>query len=357
VAPDAEAGEMRRHGADLVLGSLDKLRRGEALGTVLAPVEVPGDGDGAEAADGADGAEAADSADGADAVTAGAVTAGAGADGTAPATEPAKDRGEASDAAADLPIPSPRDGAAAPAVPPTPAAPPVPELPPGLAAAEAEDLAEIASWDRDLEALLTELRRSRDIARYAPLPPSMSASQLMRYRQDPSGFRRGLARPMPQPPAPSARLGTRFHAWIEQLFGQQALFDYDDLPGAADEEIADEADLRVLQDAFLRTPWADSLPEAIEQPFQVMLGGRVIRGRIDAVYRTAGGYEVVDWKTSRQHNADPVQLAVYRLAWAEMRGLPVDSVTAAFVYVRDGSTIRPGDLPGREELDHLFGTV
>ena len=208
--------------------------------------------------------------------------------------------------------------------------------------------------DRDLEALLEELKRGSSIQRYAPLPPSMSASQLLRYRTDPARFRRELARPMPQPPAPSARLGTKFHAWIESLFGQQALFEYEDLPGAADEEIADEVDLKELQDAFLRTPWADSVPAVVEQPFQVILAGRVVRGRIDAVYKTADGWEVVDWKTSRAHDADPVQLAVYRLAWAEMRGVAPEAVSAAFVYVRDGQTVRPSALPGREELEALF---
>ena len=221
-------------------------------------------------------------------------------------------------------------------------------------AASAEDRAAIASWDRDLEALLEELKRGSTVQRQAPLPPSMSASQLLRYRTDPARFRRELARPMPQPPAPSARLGTKFHAWIESLFGQQALFEYEDLPGAADEDIADEVDLKELQDAFLRTEWADSAPEVVEQPFQVVLAGRVVRGRIDAVYKTPDGWEVVDWKTSRVHDADPVQLAVYRLAWAELRGVALEAVSAAFVYVRDGQTVRPAGLPGRDELEALF---
>ena len=230
-----------------------------------------------------------------------------------------------------------------------------PHLVDAESAATAEDRAAIASWDRDLEALLEELKRGDSIQRYAPLPSSMSASQLLRYRNDPSRFRRELARPMPQPPQPSARLGTKFHAWIESLFGQQALFEYEDLPGAADEDIADEVDLKELQEAFQRTPWADSVPTAVEQPFQVVLAGRVVRGRIDAVYKTADGWEVVDWKTSRSHDADPVQLAVYRLAWAEMRGVPLSAVSAAFVYVRDGQTVRPTGLAEREELEELFG--
>jgi len=243
-------------------------------------------------------------------------------------------------------VPGQREGAPEPAEP---------HLLDAETAATAEDRAAIVSWDRDLEALLEELKRGDSIQRYAPLPSSMSASQLLRYRNDPSRFRRELARPMPQPPQPSARLGTKFHAWIESLFGQQALFEYEDLPGAADEDIADEVDLKELQEAFQRTPWADSVPTAVEQPFQVVLAGRVVRGRIDAVYKTADGWEVVDWKTSRSHDADPVQLAVYRLAWAEMRGVPLSTVSAAFVYVRDGQTVRPTGLAEREELEELFG--
>jgi len=114
-------------------------------------------------------------------------------------------------------------------------------------------------------------------------------------------------------------------------------------------------DLKELQDAFLRSPWADSVPAAVEQPFQVILAGRVVRGRIDAVYKTTDGWEVVDWKTSRAHDADPVQLAVYRLAWAEMHDVALEAVSAAFVYVRDDETVRPTDLPGRAELEELFG--
>ena len=71
----------------------------------------------------------------------------------------------------------------------------------------------------------------------------------------------------------------------------------------------------------------------------------MIRGRIDAVYKEGDGalatYEIVDWKTGRQATADPLQLAVYRVAWAEQLGVPLESVGAAFVYVRTGETVRP----------------
>jgi DNA helicase-2/ATP-dependent DNA helicase PcrA len=143
---------------------------------------------------------------------------------------------------------------------------------------------------------------------------------------------------------------------VESLFAQQPLLEPDDLPGAADDDIVDEADLEQLKQAFLRSPYALRSPHAIEAPFQLVLAGRVVRGRIDAVYETGDGFEVVDWKTNRRATADPLQLAVYRLAWAEIVGLPVERVTAAFLYVRTGEVVRPADLPGREDLERLLSS-
>src|SRR5690606_3929438 len=92
----------------------------------------------------------------------------------------------------------------------------------------------------------------------------------------------------------------------------------------------------------------------VEAPFQLTIAGRVVRGRIDAVYRHDDGdrvtYEIVDWKTGRSRTADPLQLAVYRLAWAEQQGVPPESVSAAFLYVRTGEVVRPDPLPGRAAL-------
>ena len=111
--------------------------------------------------------------------------------------------------------------------------------------------------------------------------------------------------------------------------------------------------LEELQAAFLRSPYARREPVAVEAPFELVLGATVVRGRIDAVYETEGGFEVVDWKTGGEQ-ADPLQLAVYRLAWAQLHGLPPERVEAAFLYVRSGAVVRPEGLPGREELERLL---
>ncbi|MGQ0465034.1 MAG: UvrD-helicase domain-containing protein [Sporichthyaceae bacterium] len=211
----------------------------------------------------------------------------------------------------------------------------------------------VQGWDHDLGLLLEELRREKSAVREVTLPASLSASQVMLLNADPDALARDLARPMPRPPAAAARRGTRFHAWVESEFGQQTLLGLEEMPDAADVDLDDE-ELTALQEAFRRGPYAARAPYRVEAPFALALAGRVIRGRIDAVYETLGGFEVVDWKTNRRDTADPLQLAIYRLAWAELAGVDPDCVDAAFCYVRTGRIVRP-ELPGRAALARLVG--
>ncbi|MFE6496556.1 UvrD-helicase domain-containing protein [Streptomyces sp. NPDC057748] len=229
---------------------------------------------------------------------------------------------------------------------------------PGAPRLTPEEARTLASWDRDLDALAGELRRARATVRDVLVPASLSATQLLRLADDPDGFAQELARPMPRPPQPAARRGTRFHAWVESRFEELPLpmLGPDELPGGdeSDAEIADERDLAALKEAFERTPYARRTPYRVETPFQITLAGRIVRGRIDAVYRTGDTYEIVDWKTTRTNTADPLQLAIYRLAWAELHDLPLTDVTATFLYVRSGETVHPTRLPGRAELERIL---
>jgi DNA helicase-2/ATP-dependent DNA helicase PcrA len=99
-------------------------------------------------------------------------------------------------------------------------------------------------------------------------------------------------------------------------------------------------------------------PHAVEVAFHVVLGGRVIRGRIDAVYALPAGesdgarWHVVDWKTGRE-DADPLQLAVYRTAWARMNGCTDAEVRASFWNVRHDELSTPG-LVSADELAALI---
>ncbi|WP_243058094.1 ATP-dependent DNA helicase [Nocardioides sp. SR21] len=223
---------------------------------------------------------------------------------------------------------------------------------------EVEDmllLDRIQQWDDEIRRLLDEATRERAPEVAVPLPSSLSATSLARLRDDPEEFARDLARPMPRPPSSAARFGTRFHAWVEARFGQQLLLDPDDLPGRADAEVDDDADLRELVKRFEDGPFGDRVPAAIEPSFALVVHGQVIRGRIDAVYEEAdGSYLLVDWKTNRSANADSLQLAIYRLAWAELHDVPLERVRAAFYYVRTGDLVEPDDLPDRQALEALL---
>ena len=226
----------------------------------------------------------------------------------------------------------------------------------GLAA---DDLDIVLGWDDDIALLLEERRAERSATRVVSLPSSLSASDLVRLADDPDAFTRRLARPVPSAPAPAARRGTRFHAWVEAHFDVQPLLDPDDLPGAADFDIDSDSELTEMQQAFLASAYADRTPIGIEVGFSLVVGGRVVPGRIDAVFSSTDAdgltrYDVVDWKTSRRHDSDPLQLAIYRVAYSELVGVPLEQVDAAFVYVRDGAVVRYDDLPDRAGLEALL---
>lgn len=210
----------------------------------------------------------------------------------------------------------------------------------------------LAAWDRDLEALRAEARRSP--GRDGAAPSLLAATSAVRVLRDPAAALRAMRRPLPRPPAEAARRGTRFHQWVEAQFGQVPLLDLEGLDSGEDEQ---DADLETLQQAFADGPYATRRPLAVEAPFQMLLGEAAIAGRIDAVYDAKSDpslpdgtrYEVVDWKTG-QRPADRLQLALYRIAWAELMSVDVDEVAATFYYVATGEVDRPGDLPGRGEL-------
>jgi DNA helicase II / ATP-dependent DNA helicase PcrA len=189
--------------------------------------------------------------------------------------------------------------------------------------------------------------------------------------RDPAELARQVRRPMPRPPARQARRGTAFHQWLEQRYGQQRLIDDADLfelgePGAGlSADGPSGEDLSQLRARFEHGEWADRWPQAVEVPFETLVGDRLVRGRIDAVFADApqGGYDVVDWKTGRppasdaERHAVSVQLAAYRLAWAALAGVPVGSVRAAFYYVADDVTVRPADLLDEAGLTALIEQI
>jgi DNA helicase II / ATP-dependent DNA helicase PcrA len=222
--------------------------------------------------------------------------------------------------------------------------------------------ADTEGWAADVDALLNErARAARPPAQ--PLPSQLSVSSLVDLAREPEHAVQRLRRRLPTRPDPHALLGNAFHEWVQRFYGAERLFDLGDLPGAADTDTAqrDAEELATLQAAFLASPWAGRTPVDVEVPFEMAIGGTVVRGRIDAVFADPdGGATVVDWKTGEPpHGPEAtrqaaIQLGVYRLAWAALRGCPESLVRTAFHYVRTGITIVPDVLPEPDELAALL---
>ncbi|WP_432548276.1 UvrD-helicase domain-containing protein [Kineococcus sp. SYSU DK004] len=229
---------------------------------------------------------------------------------------------------------------------------------------------ETAAWAEQVDLLLGERERSRR-APAVLLPAHLSASRLVSLAHDADALALQLRRPVPGQPRPATRRGTAFHAWLEQRFTASSLLDLVDLPGAADEDADDDADLAALQRRFLASEWAERDPVAVEVSVETPVADLVVRGRVDAVFRTsergADGrertrWDVVDWKTGRPPQgaaarARDVQLAVYRLAWSRWRDVDLADVSAAFFYASTGETVRPVDLLGAADLEALVLSV
>jgi DNA helicase-2/ATP-dependent DNA helicase PcrA len=187
------------------------------------------------------------------------------------------------------------------------------------------------------------------------LPTRMSVSTLVNLAKNPDELALNIRRPMPNHIDKYARRGTQFHLWIEAQYKDPQVLDEDVFDVAQNDP--DELPLEELKSKWLASDWAkrDPAPGGIEVPFETVLGGVLLRGRIDAVYEANGQYEVVDWKTGKTKSGDDlaaaaIQLAMYRLAYSKLFNIPLENISAAFHYVGSNETVRPADLLDESQL-------
>ncbi|WP_166971324.1 ATP-dependent helicase [Brevibacterium atlanticum] len=182
------------------------------------------------------------------------------------------------------------------------------------------------------------------------MPDRLSATALVAWRRDPQEFRTQTLRPIPTPPSRAAEIGTGFHAWVEQHFGQSSI-------DIGDDEIirrSDAATIERLQETFLASEFATRRADHVEMSFELVLGRFRVPGKIDAVFITEGHAEVVDWKTSKKPAADVLevmkwQLALYR--FAILRAHPeITEVTGTFYFVGSDEIVRFTELPDEDDI-------
>ena len=222
-----------------------------------------------------------------------------------------------------------------------------------LSAAKIYDQVEAKVLDSDAALLIKQIedrRTGSDIY----LPPRLSVSALIALKEDPDALANAIRRPMPFLQDQFARRGTEFHNWVESHLKAETLFNDDDLDYF--DPIEEDRKLEDLKSKWLTSSWATKVPVQLEVPFETVLAGVLIRGRIDAVYRTETGFEVVDWKTGSKKLGESaaIQLAMYRLAWAKIAGVDVSRVSACFHYVPTGEDDRRSDLLTEAQLVELL---
>ncbi|MCC9173175.1 ATP-dependent helicase [Arthrobacter sp. zg-Y179] len=214
-------------------------------------------------------------------------------------------------------------------------------------------------WSRETELVLARHRPPNEVVQ-VELPAHISASMLVDLKDNPAEVTRQLRRPVPRQPGMAARKGTAFHAWVEEFFGSSGMLDIDEYPGAADAYVDEAYQLEDMIATFEASDWAQRTPAFIEVPVETKVDTVVVRGRIDAVFQDADGtWDLIDWKTgappsSQKLDVRSVQLAVYRLAWARLKGVPLEQVRAAFYYVAADKLIRPYNLAGEDELEQII---
>lgn len=184
----------------------------------------------------------------------------------------------------------------------------------------------------------------------ASVPDRLSATSLVAWRRDPRDFLKQTRRPIPSPPSRAAEIGTTFHSWVEQHFGQASI-------DVGDEDAVrpiDRETIERLQTTFLGSEFATRRADHVEMSFELVLGRFRVPGKIDAVFITDDHAEVVDWKTSKTPDANVLevmkwQLALYR--FAILRAHPeITEVTGTFYFVGSDETLRFTELPGEEEI-------
>jgi DNA helicase II / ATP-dependent DNA helicase PcrA len=190
-------------------------------------------------------------------------------------------------------------------------------------------------------------------ARVEP-PRILSVTQVLTYARCPRDFYWSVVRPLPSPPRAAARLGTVIHRLLERRARSLPdLLDSDDLAGDLAAGLATPELIELATRNFAATRYATLPPPDAEVGVVLRIGPWVIRGRIDAIYRTPD-VELVDWKTGRlidQTEGGLDQLAIYALALRELGQLPRDGCAVAYCYLGgEAPLIEARDL-GPADLD------
>jgi DNA helicase II / ATP-dependent DNA helicase PcrA len=218
---------------------------------------------------------------------------------------------------------------------------------------------------QDIDLLLMERQESFQQLEDINLPVRIPASSFKDFIADFEATSQRIRRPMPQAPYKQTRSGTLFHSWVEgqfgfgQFFGEQS---YEDSGLETLESLAYE-NIEQLQQNFSKSRFAKMTPLDVEREIQFTIGQNTFICKLDAVFETDSGVLIVDWKTGKapKDKADEklrsLQLALYRLAYSQFTGMPIEKVEVCFYFVAEDLELVPEDIADENELMTLWSQV
>lgn len=236
----------------------------------------------------------------------------------------------------------------------------------------------------DIDLLLGEREERLKTKVEVPLPVRINASGFKDYVTKPQQAADKMLRPIPEEPFKATRAGTIFHTMMEQRYAELARINSEvselDLAEVGESiaakqlsqvDLAEHQEtIEKLQATFAKSKWANLVPEAIEIEIQLAVENNIFICKLDAVFpgdvSAVNGlptFEVVDWKTGvaptneQEVHERSLQLALYRLAFAALRNVPLENVSACLYYVTDDITVVPPHMLSREEILELWGRV
>jgi DNA helicase-2/ATP-dependent DNA helicase PcrA len=167
---------------------------------------------------------------------------------------------------------------------------------------------------------------------------------------------------MPEQPYQQSITGTEFHGWLERQFGQGIAVDIDSLTDDSDASVPEGIDISNLQETFARSQWAGRKPEDVEIEIQVAIERNIFICKLDAVFATDDGFQIVDWKTGKapetaeDEEAKALQLALYRMAYSRYKGIDPSKISCALYFVTDDRVLEPS-IKSEAEIIELWQSV
>ncbi|MBE1514327.1 ATP-dependent DNA helicase [Nesterenkonia halotolerans] len=253
--------------------------------------------------------------------------------------------------------------------------------------ASGEEVLPLTPWEQEAAWVVDRARTQQRGTGKPRFPGHISVSGVVGMARNAESMAEFARRPVPVKPSQAARRGTVMHEWIEEFYETRSRLPGIEEPNRGDEDLDDAFDLATVKARFTQTEWAQRRLYAAEIPVETTLDGVVIRGRIDAIFGkddagrdlTAEDFErwelkpaaernaqmqqctwgLVDWKTGmvptgKDLREKQIQLAVYRLAFHRLYGVPLEQIEASFFYVEHGETVPGVDLPEEDALQEYI---